>query len=98
VAKFNFVTEASIGRQVRLLVESGYLKQVPCKTDARKCYLTLTKKTETLVPKIMQRLNEELVMVYDDIATTEFITLDTLLAKLLSAGTTKTDDAVVCRS
>ena len=96
VAKFNLVTEASIGRQVRLLVEAGYLKQVPCKVDARKCYLTLTKKTEQLVPKIMARLREEIAVLYSDVSESEFATLDTLLGKLLTLGTTNTEGGVIC--
>jgi len=98
VAKFNFVTEASIGRQVRLLVETGYVKQVPCKVDARKCYLTLTKKTEQLVPKIMTRLSEEIAVLYGEVSPTEFAALDTLLGKLLSLGSAATSTAqdVIC--
>ncbi len=96
VAKFNLVTEASIGRQVRLLVEAGYLKQVPCKVDARKCYLTLTKKTEQLVPKIMARLREEIAVLYSDVSESEFATLDSLLGKLLTLGTTNTESGVMC--
>ena len=96
VAKFNLVTEASIGRQVRLLAEAGYLKQVPCKVDARKYYLTLTKKTEQLVPKIMARLREEIAVLYSDVSPAEFATLDTLLGKLLTLGTTNTTDSVIC--
>lgn len=96
VARFNLVTEASIGRQVRLLVETGYLKQVPCKVDARKYYLTLTKKTQLLVPRITTRLCEELLSVYGDMTTTELATLNTLLDKLLTLGSVSTTDAVTC--
>ena len=96
VARFNLVTEASIGRQVRLLVEAGYLKQVPCKVDARKCYLTLTKKTELLLPQITERLREELMSVYGEMTTAEFTTLNTLLGKLLTLGTASATDSVMC--
>lgn len=98
VAKFNFVTEASIGRQVRLLVDTGYVKQIPCKIDARKYYLTLTKKTEQLVPKIMTRLSEEIADLYGEVSPVEFTELDTLLAKLLALGsvTTGTTHNVTC--
>ena len=96
VARFNLVTEASIGRQVRLLVETGYLKQVPCKVDARKCYLTLTKKTELLLPRITKRLREELLSVYGEMTDAEFATLNTFLDKLLALGTTGTTDTVIC--
>lgn len=96
VARFNLVTEASIARQVRLLSETGYLKQVPCKTDARKQYLTLTKKTEQLTPQIMNRLREEIAAVYGELSATEFVTLDRLLAKLLSLGTTHMTSGSTC--
>ncbi len=96
VARFNFVTEASIGRQVRLLAEAGYLKQVPCKVDARKCYLTLTKKTELLLPKIMQSLSEEMSVLYGDVTAAEFAALDILLGKLLKLGSASTTDTVIC--
>lgn len=96
VARFNLVTEASIGRQVRLLVETGYLKQVPCKVDARKCYLTLTKKTELLLPRITKRLREELLSVYGEMTDAEFATLNTFLDKLLALGTAGTTDTVIC--
>jgi DNA-binding MarR family transcriptional regulator len=96
VARFNLVTEASIGRQVRLLAEAGYVKQVPCKVDARKCYLTLTKKTEQLLPKIMSRLSEEMSILYGDVSATEFAVLNSLLEKLRTLGTTGATDAVIC--
>jgi DNA-binding MarR family transcriptional regulator len=96
VARFNLVTEASIGRQVRLLAEAGYLKQVPCKIDARKCYLTLTKKTELLLPKIMSRLSEEVGVLYGEVSAAEFSTLDSLLGKLRTLGTTETAASVIC--
>jgi DNA-binding MarR family transcriptional regulator len=95
VARFNLVTEASIARQVRLLDEAGYLKLVPCKTDARKCYLTLTKKTEQLVPHITKRLSEEITHMYSDFSPSEFTTLATLLNRLLTLGTSAVKD-VTC--
>lgn len=97
VAKFNLVTEASIGRQVRLLAEAGYLRQVPCKVDARKCFLTLTQKTELLLPTIMIRLNEELATLYGEVSPTEFATLTTVLEKLLALGNTSTQTADIVR-
>jgi DNA-binding MarR family transcriptional regulator len=96
VARFNLVTEASIARQVRLLAEAGYVKQVPCKVDARKCYLTLTKKTEQLVPKIMSRLSEEMTLLYGGVSPTEFATLNTLLGKLRTLGNTELKETVIC--
>ena len=95
VARFNLVTEASIARQVRLLDEAGYLKLVPCKTDARKCYLILTKKTEQLVPHITKRLGEELMHMYSDISPSDFALLDTLLNRLLALGAPTTKE-VTC--
>ena len=96
VAKFNLITEASIGRQVRLLVDAGYVEQVPCTIDARKCYLTLTKKTEALLPRIMARLSEELNALYGDVTDTEFATLDTLLGKLRALGSPHHVTAIIC--
>ena len=92
IARFNLVTEASIARQVRLLVEAGYIKQVPCKVDARKCYLNLTKKTEQLVPRIMARLNEELVSVYGAVPAADVAQLDTLLGTLRTLGATTSSE------
>jgi DNA-binding MarR family transcriptional regulator len=96
VAKFNFVTEASIGRQVRLLVADGFLKQIPCNVDARKSYLTVTKKTELLIPKIMARLSEEVTALYGDMSASEFTILDALLGKLLRLGQSNIPDTVTC--
>ena len=96
VARFNLVTEASIGRQVRLLVETGYLKQVPCKVDARKWYLTLTQKTEQLLPLITSRLSEEINVLYGSVSAAEFATLDSLLDKLRTLGAQHAHNTSLC--
>ena len=98
IARFNLVTEASIARQVRLLVEEGYLEQVPCKVDARKCYLTLTKKTKQLVPKITARLQSELQTLYAALSTADAVALDTVLTKMLTLGAHATSDDIICNS
>lgn len=96
VARFNFLTEASIARQVRLLVEAGYIKRTPSNIDARKFTLKLTKKTETLLPKIKTRLGAEIEAVYGSLDATEFAILADLLGKLQTLGTAHTSASHQC--
>ena len=96
VARFNLVTEASIGRQVRLLVEEGFIKRVPSKTDARKLTLILSKKTEQLLPRIKDRLRTEIETVYGGLSVEEFAGLSAILGKLYRLGTVHTSGSQTC--
>ena len=96
VARFNLVTEASIGRQVRLLVEEGFIKRVPSKTDARKLTLILSKKTEQLLPRIKDRLRTEIETVYGGLSVEEFAGLSAILGKLYRLGTAYTSESQTC--
>ena len=96
VARFNLVTEASIGRQVRLLVEEGFIKRIPSKTDARKLTLILSKKTEQLLPQIKAQLALEIETVYGSLSAQEFDGLSLVLGKLYTLGTAYTDESHGC--
>ncbi len=87
IARFNFQTEASIARQVQFLVEDGYIKRVPDKTDGRKFILTFTPKTVVLLETIKNSLAEEIEALYrDHLSPAELATLLTLTNKLRVAG------------
>jgi DNA-binding MarR family transcriptional regulator len=96
VARFYFLTEASIARQVRLLVADGYLKRIPDQADGRKFTLTFTAKTEALLPQIKKRLGEEMARVYHTLtkAELEFLTQVLTKLKLLGAAETTTSFGV----
>lgn len=96
IARFNFLTEASVARQVRMLHEEGFVKRVCDKTDARKFTLTLTKKTEALLPKIKAELNTEIETVYQGLSLEELQTLQTLLSKLRTLGTAYSGSQFIC--
>jgi DNA-binding MarR family transcriptional regulator len=87
IARFNFQTEASIARQVHFLVEDGYIKRVPDKTDGRKFILTFTPKTVALLETIKHSLSAEIETLYHDhLSAAELATLLTLTNKLRVAG------------
>lgn len=96
VARFNLVTEASIGRQVRLLIETGYVERAPSDCDARKYNLMLTAKTKKLLEHITARVQTELTKVYGEVTAAEFVTLSALLTKLQALGTAHTKGAAIC--
>jgi DNA-binding MarR family transcriptional regulator len=97
VARFNFLTEASIARQIKLLENEGFVKRVPDKTDGRKFLLTYTKKTEALLPRIKSRLRAEMEVMYQDFSPKERELIHGLLIRLRAAGVDSSrTDAVLC--
>ena len=96
IARFHFLTEASIARQVKLLVDDGFLRRLPDCTDGRKFVLTFTKKTETLLPTIKARLSTEIDTIYSDLSPTELISIEALLHKLRTLGSAYTSGDFVC--
>lgn len=98
IARFHFLTEASIARQVRLLVADGYLKRTPDQTDGRKFVLMLTKKTEALLPQIKNHVAKEFERLCVDFTPAELEQLSKLLIQLQVAGVTYSGkDEFLCR-
>lgn len=81
LAQFWRVSEASIYRQINILVKKGYIARVKDRNDLRKQKIILTEKTKKMIPKFIKALDEKAEEIFSDIPDSErkqFISLLTV--------------------